>query len=129
MIYSKLTEIKTKIIATGIFESRNVFLGNEFETGTNRMPLCVIKSGPAEISKPNVRAQVYIMALFYDADNVEQTVLDNLSTIARELHEVDNVDFDDYTTDSDIFEPFGVVVPVVPPYGGFRLNLLVHHVI
>ncbi len=122
MIWSKLQEIKTAVINTGIFPTGNVFMGEEFQIGADNTPFCVIKSGSGDLSGRRVDAVAHVMALFNDS-NIEQTVNDNLKIIARNLDNIDNVNAAFFTTDDDIFAPFGLTINPVPPFGGFRLEI------
>jgi len=122
MDYAKLQEIQTAIVNTAIFNSTNVILGQDFEISTRRLPMCIIKQGPGNVNSTESKFTVHVMALFYDATNIEKTICDNLRTIVLALRQIQAVVPGFYTTDSDILQPFGIVIEPVQPFGGFRLD-------
>jgi len=131
VIYDTLKEVERVIKSTGIFQEDWISFGAEFTLGAKNTPFCIIKSGIGDIADHNVESTAYIMALFYDAEDIEKTVSDALRTVAREVNKIPGVDLDGYSTDNDIFEPFGIVADFViaPPFGGFRLDINVQGVI
>jgi hypothetical protein len=128
MIYTRLTDIKTAIENTLIFPSGRVFLGEEFSISADNVPFCIIKSGFGDVDKRKVIATAYAMALFCDNTNIESTVNSNMKTVARNIANLPQIEVVAFTTDEDIFAPFGVVINPVPPYGGFRLDIKIEEV-
>lgn len=126
MIYSKLTEIRDEIKLLKIFPDKFVILGEDFTLGANTMPFCVIKSGFGLIqSGHSFSTTAYIMALFETNGNLEQLIDQHMQTIVRRINRLPDVEVQAFTTDNDIFEPFGIVIQPVPPIGGFRLDVAI----
>lgn len=126
MIYSKLEEIKSRIEDLNIFAKSHIHLGTEFNIGAKNLPVCVIKSGDGELSGHQVNAGVHIIAMFRDADNIEQTVDTHLGAIIREMNYIEDVQAGYYTTDENVMQPFGFSIPMAPPFGGFRIELTIN---
>lgn len=128
MIYTKLAEIKTAIDNTGIFAAGDVFIGDGFPASLDKAPFCIIKSGFGDVDNRKVLATAYVMAVFADNSNIESTVNTNMKIVARNVANLPQIDVLAFTTDEDIFAPFGYAFNPVPPFGGFRLDIKIEEV-
>jgi len=63
------------------------------------------------------------MVVISEKKNVEKKLYEHLKTIIRDVGKIDNISPVAFTTNEDVFEPYGVVFTPVPPYGAFRLDL------
>jgi len=122
MIYSKLEEIRDAIDELGIFDSGKIYLGQEFTVSINNLPMCIIKSGSGNFTEHLFTGGFHVIALFRDANNIEQTLDTHLGAIAKALLRLEDIEIDYFTTDEDTFQPFGLVIPQSPPFGAFRIE-------
>ena len=126
MVYDEITSIKARIELTDIFPSGNIHDGSEFEFNPDRAPYCIIKSGGGTLSaKHHLNGLIHIMAWLRadQGENIEQMLDTALVSVTEEVKKIRNVRPIAFTTDMDIFEPFGVAINPVPPFGGFRLDV------
>jgi len=123
MFYTRLAEIKSKLQGCGVFDSSRVYLGDSFAIGSQNLPLCIIKSGSVDIDNRKAECTLHVICLFRNATNIEQEVHTNLSTILRELMEVEDIQPVYVTFDEDVTAPFGFALPQAPPFGAFRIDL------
>ncbi len=123
MIYDKLQEIQTTIDNLEIFDSGKIYLGQEFTVSINNLPLCIIKSGSGSLLEGHlIQGGFHVIGIFRDADNIEQMLDTNLGKIIKSLSELEDIELDYFTTDEDVFQPFGLVIPQSPPFGAFRIE-------
>lgn len=112
------------LIRSELFPTGHVFLGTEFQFGADAAPFAIVKSGRGAVNV-NSRFSIltgHIMAWFEDSTDVESTLDAALKKIMRNLGNINLVSVDSFTLDEDIFEPFGLIVNPVPPFGGFRID-------
>lgn len=134
MIYEKLKAIKIHLDRLSIFGANDIHFGDSVtelikKIGRIHIPYCIIKSGEGDLDGRDLEATAYIFAVFQDKSDIEKIVLEKLRIIAREVTEIKNVEVTGYTTNADFFEPFGIpLVEIIPPMGGFRLDLRIHDI-
>lgn len=131
MIYDELSEIKDLINDLGIFDPSRVFIGKEFQIGAANESLCILKSGTALVSDERAECVAYIMAQIYNAVDIESAVSSAIETVMHNLRRIRRktgyeIYPTGYTTDADVFAPFGVAFTPVPPFGGFRIDVQVN---
>ena len=122
MIFDKLQEIENAINDLGIFDSGKIYLGQEFTVSVNNLPLCIVKSGNGTLEGHLVQGGFHVIAIFRDADNIEQTLDTNLGKIIKALLKLEDIEITYFTTDEDVFQPFGLIIPQSPPFGAFRIE-------
>lgn len=134
MIYDKLDEIHDKLEAltdstgTIVFAS-GVQIGM-YNLNFSQLPMCFIKGGAGPIDRHrDLALEVHVIAVYKDPTDIEETLGNNAELVIRALHEIDSVIPTFYTTDQDVFEPYGQTVSILPPFGAFRITCEVHGVI
>jgi hypothetical protein len=133
MIYDELSEIKDLIDDLDIFDASRVFIGKEFQIGAAQESLCILKSGTALVTDERVESIAYIMAQMYNAVDIESAVSSALETLMHDLRRIRRKTGYEiyplgYTTDADVFAPFGVSFTPVPPFGGFRIDVQINKI-
>jgi len=134
MFYSEISDIKTEMQALGVFDASRVFVGKEFQVGAAQEALCIIKLGAGFFPDSNrAEGTIHIMAQLYSATNIEALVNSSLDGAARALRILDlrkpyELQLQSFTADTDVFSPFGVEIPLVPPFGAWRMDVLIRKV-
>lgn len=123
MIYEVMEQIRTELESLGIFQK--VVNGEEFILG-KKLPIAVIKAGSGEIVNGVLKnATIHVIAFYKDQQNIEQVVDSGMNTVLDALKRIPDLVPESFTVDDSIFSPLGIEsVPVIPPFGGFRIDFV-----
>lgn len=125
MIYPQLQRIKTQIEKTGLFKNNRVKVTKTFQIGGLDAGTCIITSGQAQFDrgKNSFRSVAHILVNVYAEANEEKALHNHIAKILDWLKREKDIVPVYFTTDSDLYEPWGVVYAQVSPHFAFRLDV------
>jgi len=124
-IYTALQEIQTAINGMGT-AYKTVDIGSNFSLDRSNCPLAIIKLEDGDLAHhTRMNGTVHIIGFFFKEKNVEQTTLDEMENMIVTMR--NNIEWLDHNSfqlfiDNNVFDVFGVQMPVMAPFGAFRLS-------
>jgi len=118
-----MQDIKTVIKKSGLFKKINI--GSDFNISKNALPLCIIMPGPGEIEHLVIGSmEAHIIGLLHENRDLEkkrtELMKETMAAMSESsIYKTGNVRL---SFDAEALSVFGIMVPVMAPYGAFRLT-------
>lgn len=126
MIYSGILQPIQTTIAAMDTNFKQVEIGSNFTINKSSCPLAIIKLEDGDLKHHTVlNGQLHIIGLFFKEKGVEELTLDEMEkmiiTMRENYPELNAYGQFQFFIDQNVFDVFGVQIPIIAPFGAYRL--------
>ena len=123
MLYHAIQAVKERIKAAEIVAEEKIYTGDQFDVNAANEQFFVLKSGQGIIENVTHKSLLHLVFWIHAEKNLEAQLHNGMATVISFTKNLPTIKPAAWTSDSDIWAPFGMEnIPVVPPFGGFRID-------
>lgn len=123
MLYHAIKALTERLKAAEIVAAEKIYTGDQFDVNAENEQFFVIKSGQGIIENVTHKSLLHLVFWIHASKNLEAQIHNTMATVIGFTKNLPTIKPVAWTSDNDIWAPFGVEnIRVIPPFGGFRID-------